>query len=47
MCLLHAGTFVMNVEMYDLGGDGWNGANYYMEALTVRLVSGNLDEATS
>ena len=41
-----AGTFVMNVEMYDLGGDGWNGANYYMDSFDGTVsVSGNLDEA--
>ena len=41
-----AGTFVMNIEMYDLGGDGWNGANYYMDSFDGTVaVSGNLDEA--
>jgi len=40
------GTYVMNVEMYDLGGDGWNGANYYMDSFDGTVsVSGNLDEA--
>ena len=41
-----AGTFVVNVDMYDLGGDGWNGANYYMDSFDGAVaVSGNLDEA--
>ena len=40
------GSFLMNVEMYDLGGDGWNGANYYLESIDGTFAaSGNLDEA--
>ena len=27
-----AGTYVAIVEMYDLGGDGWNGASYFMDS---------------
>ena len=41
-----AGTYVAVVEMYDLGGDGWNGANYYMDSFDGSTsVTGNWDEA--
>ena len=41
-----AGTYVMNVDMYDLGGDGWNGASYYVDSYDGETsISGNWDEA--
>ena len=41
-----AGTYVAIIEMYDLGGDGWNGANYYMDSFDGSTsISGNWDEA--
>lgn len=41
-----AGTYVAIIEMYDLGGDGWNGANYYMDSFDgATSLSGNWDEA--
>ena len=41
-----AGTYVAIVEMYDLGGDGWNGANYYMDSFDgATSITGNWDEA--
>lgn len=40
------GTVVLNVDMYDLGGDGWNGANYYLDSFDGSVsVSGNYDDA--
>ena len=38
--------YVMIVNMWDLGGDGWNGANYYIDSYdgTVSLT-GNWDDA--
>ena len=41
-----SGTYVMNVEMTDAGGDGWNGSNYYLDAYDGSIsLSGNYDEA--
>ena len=41
-----AGTYVAIIEMYDLGGDGWNGASYYMDSYDgATSISGNWDEA--
>jgi hypothetical protein len=40
------GTFVAIIEMYDLGGDGWNGASYYMDSFDGGTsISGNWDDA--
>lgn len=40
------GTYVMNVEMVDAGGDGWNGANYYIDSYDgATSISGNYDNA--
>ena len=40
------GTYVMFVSMYDLGGDGWNGANYYIDSYDGAIsLSGSYDDA--
>ncbi|MGB1075477.1 MAG: hypothetical protein ACPGYK_04750 [Flavobacteriales bacterium] len=42
------GTYVVNVEMSDAGGDGWNGANYYLtNLLSGDVIQGNWDEAAT
>lgn len=41
-----AGTFVMNIEMSDAGGDGWEGAQYFLTDLaTDEMLSGDWDNA--
>ena len=41
-----AGTYVVNVEMYDLGGDGWNGASYFMDSFDgATSLTGTWDDA--
>lgn len=41
-----AGTYVAIVEMYDLGGDGWNGASYFMDSFDgATSLTGTWDDA--
>jgi hypothetical protein len=40
------GTVVLNIDMYDLGGDGWNGAAYYLDSFDGEVsISGTYDDA--
>jgi hypothetical protein len=41
-----AGTYVMNIEMFDAGEDGWNGSSYYLDAYDGSVsITGNYDNA--
>jgi len=41
-----AGTYVMNIEMFDAGEDGWNGASYYLDSYDGAIsITGNYDNA--
>lgn len=43
-----SGTYVVNIEMTDAGGDGWNGANYFLtNNATGDVIEGNWDNAAN
>lgn len=43
-----SGTYVVNIEMTDAAGDGWNGANYFLTNIgTGDVIEGNWDNAAN
>lgn len=43
-----SGTYVVNVEMTDAAGDGWNGASYYLTNIASGdVITGNWDNAAN